>query len=94
DDGGQFCDRGDQYLTAIFYHDEEQKRLAEASKERIAQRFDKPVVTPILPAETFYRAEDYHQNYYQENPIRYKSYRYLCGRDARLEELWGEQAGG
>jgi peptide-methionine (S)-S-oxide reductase len=85
----QFCDAGSQYRSAIFYHDETQKRLAEASKREVAQRFKKPVVTEIAPAAEFYPAEDYHQDYYKKNPIRYQIYRYGCGRDQRLEELWG-----
>jgi peptide-methionine (S)-S-oxide reductase len=85
----QFCDAGSQYRSAIFYHDENQKRLAEASKEAVSKRFDKPIVTEIIPAAEFYPAEDYHQDYYKKNPIRYKIYRYGCGRDQRLEELWG-----
>jgi len=87
----QFCDAGSQYRSAIFYHDEEQRRLAEASKMALERsgRFDRPIVTEITPAGPFYRAEDYHQNYYRENPIRYKLYRFACGRDDRLEELWG-----
>jgi peptide-methionine (S)-S-oxide reductase len=85
----QFCDAGSQYRSAIFYHDENQKRLAEASKEAVSKRFDKPVVTEIVPAAEFYPAEDYHQDYYKKNPVRYKIYRYGCGRDQRLEELWG-----
>ncbi|TAM47528.1 MAG: peptide-methionine (S)-S-oxide reductase [Gammaproteobacteria bacterium] len=89
DGGGQFCDRGDSYKTAIFYRNEEQKRLAERSKAEIEQRLGKKVATPILPAATFYAAEDYHQDYYMKNPLRYKYYRYSCGRDQRLEKLWG-----
>ncbi len=85
----QFCDVGSQYRSAIFYHDEEQKRLAEASKAEVAKRLGKPVVTEIVAASTFYPAEEYHQDYYEKNPIRYKFYRYNCGRDRRLEELWG-----
>ncbi|MBD3323714.1 peptide-methionine (S)-S-oxide reductase MsrA [candidate division KSB3 bacterium] len=87
----QFCDHGDQYRTAIFYHNDEQKRLAEASKQALidSQRFDQ-VYTEIVPATTFYAAEEYHQDYYQKNPLRYKFYRHACGRDERLEELWGE----
>jgi peptide-methionine (S)-S-oxide reductase len=88
----QFCDHGSQYRTAIFYHNEEQHRLAEASKQALEEsgRFTKPIVTQIVPASEFYPAEDYHQDYYQKNPIRYKYYRYGCGRDARLEEIWGK----
>jgi peptide-methionine (S)-S-oxide reductase len=85
----QFCDAGSQYRSAIFYHDESQKRLAEASKQTVAKRFKKPIVTEIVAAAEFYPAEDYHQDYYKKNPIRYKIYRYNCGRDQRLEELWG-----
>ncbi|MGA7616906.1 MAG: peptide-methionine (S)-S-oxide reductase MsrA [Thermoanaerobaculia bacterium] len=90
DAGGQFCDRGSQYTTAIWYHDENQRRLAEASKQRIEQKFGKKVYTAILPAGAFYPAEDYHQNFYQKNPIRYEFYRHGCGRDRRLEEIWGK----
>jgi peptide-methionine (S)-S-oxide reductase len=89
DPGGQFCDRGNQYRTAIFYHDDEQKRLAEASKQALTKRFDQPIATEIVPAGPFYPAEDYHQEYYKKNPIRYKFYRWNCGRDQRLAELWG-----
>jgi len=88
----QFCDHGTQYRTAIFYHTEEQKRLAEASKQELATsgRFTKPIVTEIVSASDFYPAEDYHQDYYQKNPIRYKYYRHGCGRDAVLEGIWGK----
>jgi peptide-methionine (S)-S-oxide reductase len=85
----QFCDHGSQYRSAIFYHDETQKRLAEKSKETVQRRFKQPVVTEIVRATEFYPAEDYHQDYYKKNSIRYKIYRYGCGRDQRLEELWG-----
>jgi peptide-methionine (S)-S-oxide reductase len=85
----QFCDYGDQYRTAIFYHNEEQKRLAEESKQKLSGRFE-TLYTEIVPASTFYPAEDYHQDYYKKNPLRYKYYRYACGRDQRLEELWGK----
>jgi peptide-methionine (S)-S-oxide reductase len=87
----QFCDGGSQYRAAIFYHNEEQKRLAEASKRALEQsgRFTQPIVTEIVPAGEFYQAEDYHQDYYRKNPVRYKFYRYNCGRDQRLAELWG-----
>jgi len=87
----QFCDHGDQYRTAVFYHDEEQRRLAEVSKATVQARFKQPVQTQITAAGPFYRAEDYHQDYYLKNPIRYKFYRFNCGRDARLEELWGKK---
>ena len=89
----QFCDIGSQYRSAIFYHDAEQKRLAEASKAAIeaSHRFKQPIVTQIVPASTFYRAEEYHQNYHEKNPVRYRFYKYNCGRDQRLRELWGEK---
>lgn len=90
DHGGQFCDRGQPYQTAVFYHDAEQRRLAEASKAKIQQRLGRAVVTPLHAAAVFHAAEDYHQNYYQRNPVRYKYYRYRCGRDQRLEQLWGK----
>ena len=91
----QFCDVGSQYRSAIFYHDEEQKRLAEDSKRELEKTkpFQGSVVTEIAPASEFYPAEEYHQHYYQKNPIRYKLYRYNCGRDRRLKELWGAKAG-
>lgn len=91
DDGGQFCDRGDSYKTAIFYQNDEQKKLAERSKAAIEKQLGKPVVTPIRPAMAFYAAEDYHQDYYKQNPLRYKYYRYSCGRDQRLEKLWDRE---
>jgi peptide-methionine (S)-S-oxide reductase len=89
---GQFCDHGDQYRTGIFYHDEEQKRLAEAAKAKLQQHkpFRGEVVTEIVPAGEFYPAEEYHQDYATKNPIRYKFYRTRCGRDQRLQELWGK----
>ena len=91
---GQFCDKGSQYRTGIFYHDAEQQRLAEASKRALeaSGRLDGMIVTEISPATTFYPAEDYHQDYYKKNPVRYKFYRYTCGRDNRLEQLWGERS--
>jgi peptide-methionine (S)-S-oxide reductase len=87
----QFCDSGNQYRSAIFYHDETQKKLAEASKKLVQTRFKQPIVTEIVRAAEFYPAEDYHQGYYKKNPIRYRVYRYGCGRDQRLKELWGNQ---
>jgi len=89
---GQFCDRGDQYQTAIFYESEEQKQIAEESKRQLDASgvLGKRVVTPILPLEAFYPAEEYHQDYYKKNPLRYKFYRSNCGRDRRLEQLWGQ----
>jgi peptide-methionine (S)-S-oxide reductase len=90
----QFCDHGNQYRSAIFYHDEEQKRLAEDSKRVVekAKPFKEPVVTEIVPVSTFYKAEDYHQDFYKKNPVRYKFYKYTCGRAQRLEELWGSNS--
>ncbi len=92
DDGGQFVDRGHQYTTAIFYHDDHQKMLAEASKERIMKsgRFDGKIVTPIVKANAFYRAEEYHQDFFKKSPIRYHSYRYGSGRDQFIDKHWGE----
>lgn len=87
----QFCDGGSQYRSAIFYHDEAQKRLAVESERAVAKRFKEPVVTEIVSASAFYPAEDYHQDYYKKNPVRYKIYRYGCGRDQRLKELWGAE---
>lgn len=92
--GRQFCDQGDQYRSAIFYQNDEQRELAEASKAEMEDRFDEEIATEILPAETFWKAEEYHQNYYDKNPVRYKFYRFSCGRDDRLEEVWGDEAGG
>jgi peptide-methionine (S)-S-oxide reductase len=85
----QFCDTGNQYRTAIFTHDAEQQRLAEATKAEAAKQLGVPVHTEVVAAGTFYPAEDYHQDYYKKNPIRYKFYRANCGRDARLEQVWG-----
>ena len=92
---GQFCDFGTQYRTGIFFHDEAQRAAAEASRKKIdaTKRFKQPIVTEIVKAGTFWAAEDYHQDYYKVNPLRYKFYRYNCGRDARLKELWGAEAG-
>lgn len=91
---GQFCDRGNQYRTAVFYHDEEQLRLAEQSKAAFERsgRFSRSVATEIVPLNgNFYSAEEYHQDYYIKNPLRYKYYRTACGRDRRLEQLWGDE---
>jgi peptide-methionine (S)-S-oxide reductase len=87
----QFCDVGNQYRSAIFYHNETQKRLAEDSKKMIerTKKLSQPIVTEIVPASEFYPAEEYHQNFYKKNPIRYKFYKYSCGRAQRLQELWG-----
>lgn len=92
DSEGQFCDKGEQYKAVIFYQDENQKKLAEASKADIVKKFgdnaDNPVVTAIKPAGKFFPAEDYHQDYYINNPKRYKFYRFTCGRDRRLDQVW------
>ncbi len=87
----QFCDVGTQYRTAIFYHSEAQKAEAEASREKIARRIGGPVHTEIVPASDFYPAESYHQKFYRKNPNRYHSYHESCGRDQRLENLWGRK---
>lgn len=89
----QFCDHGSQYRPAIFYHTDEQRKLAEASKEEIerTKTFSASIVTEITKTTEFYPAEEYHQDFYQKNPIRYKVYRFTCGRDARLENLWGDE---
>lgn len=88
----QFCDKGNQYRSAIFYHNEEQHRLALQSKAALEKNnpFQGPIVTEIVQATEFYPAEEYHQHYYRKNPIRYKFYRFSCGRDKKLKELWGE----
>jgi peptide methionine sulfoxide reductase msrA/msrB len=88
DDDGQFCDRGHPYTTAIFYHDAEQKNLAEKSKEKVSEVLGEHVVTPILKLDKFYEAEDYHQNYHNNHSLKYKAYRFACRRDRRLNELW------
>jgi len=92
----QFCDSGNQYRSAIFYHDEEQRRLAEESKATLERSggLKGPIQTQIVAAGAFWPAEEYHQSYYVKNPIRYRFYRANCGRDARLKELWGTDAGG
>ena len=96
DGGGQFCDRGTQYRPAIFYESEEQKQAALAAKKALeaSGRLPRPVVVQIVPLEAFYPAEDYHQDFYKKNAFRYKSYRMGCGRDRRLEAIWGKEAGG
>jgi peptide-methionine (S)-S-oxide reductase len=87
----QFCDSGGQYRAGIFYHDEEQRRLAEETKKAAQAKFAPRMVhTEVTKAGPFYKAEDYHQDYYEKNPIRYKFYRFNCGRDQRLEQLWGK----
>jgi peptide-methionine (S)-S-oxide reductase len=88
----QFCDTGDQYRTAIFYRTDEEKKLAEESKKQVEAKFaPRTVYTQIVPAGPFYKAEDYHQDYYEKNPARYKFYRWNCGRDQRLEQIWGKK---
>jgi peptide-methionine (S)-S-oxide reductase len=85
----QFCDVGNQYRTAIFYHDDRQKQLAESTKEKITQKLQKNIYTEIVSVTQFYSAEDYHQDYYIKNPLKYKYYRFACGRDQRLNQIWG-----
>lgn len=96
DAGGQFCDRGPSYRTAVFVANEQEREIAEESKREVAARFpERTIVTPLLDASTFYPIkgdESYHQDYYKKSPLRYKFYRYNCGRDQRLEEIWGEKA--
>jgi peptide methionine sulfoxide reductase msrA/msrB len=94
DAGGSFVDRGKQYGSAIFYHNDEQKRVAEESKNKleVSGKYDKPIVTEIRKLDAFYPAEDYHQDYYKKNPIRYKYYRYNSGRDQYLEKVWGKES--
>jgi peptide-methionine (S)-S-oxide reductase len=90
----QFCDAGRQYRSAIFYHDEAQRDAARKSLEEIRQRFSEPVATVVAPLQdSFYPAEAYHQDYYLKNPLRYRFYRFNCGRDQRLEVLWGNESG-
>jgi peptide-methionine (S)-S-oxide reductase len=93
DNLGQFCDDGPQYRSAIFFHDDGQRQLAESTKAAIGKSRKLKVVTDILPASKFFPAEDYHQDYYRKNPVRYKFYRLNCGRDHRLEEIWGVAPG-
>lgn len=93
DSGGQFCDRGDQYRSAIFYSDEKQKTLALKSRSRAAEEAgleEGKIATEIVPAQSFYPAEEYHQDYYMKNPVRYHFYRFSCGRDGRLNDVWGD----
>jgi peptide-methionine (S)-S-oxide reductase len=92
DDGGQFCDRGHAYTTAIYVTDKAQKAAAEKSKAEAEAALGQPIVTPIEVAGAFWQAEGYHLDYYKKNPLRYTYYRSACGRDARLEELWGKAA--
>jgi peptide-methionine (S)-S-oxide reductase len=89
----QFCDRGDMYRTAIFVRNAVERKLAEASKEQVAAQLKQPIYTQIVDATPFYAAEDYHQDFYKKNPAKYKFYRWNCGRDQRLEQLWGKPKG-
>jgi len=96
DDRGQFCDKGHSYLSAVFVANDEERKLAQQSKQQVIETFpDQTVVTPILDAMTFFPIsgnESYHQDYYRNNPIRYKAYRWGCGRDKRLRDIWGDRA--
>ena len=92
DAGGQFCDRGSSYKTGVFVANASERKIALASKQKAATALGRSIVTPVLNAGAFYKAEGYHQNYYKKNPIRYNVYRYGCGRDARIKSLWGSQA--
>jgi len=96
DDRGQFCDKGSSYLSAIFVSNEKEKKIAEQSKKEVEKQFpNQKVVTPILEASTFYPikgSESYHQDFYKKSPVRYKIYRWNCGRDKRLMEIWGDKA--
>jgi peptide-methionine (S)-S-oxide reductase len=89
----QFCDHGEQYRTAIFVRNEAERKLAEASKKKVEEELKKPIYTQIVDAGPFYKAEDYHQDFYIKNPAKYKFYRWNCGRDQRLEQLWGKPKG-
>jgi peptide-methionine (S)-S-oxide reductase len=91
DAGGQFCDRGSQYRSSIFFHNEQQRQLAEQSKQALEKSGLQPIATQIVTVGPFYPAEDYHQNYYQTHTARYKFYRFACGRDQRLSAVWGDQ---
>jgi peptide-methionine (S)-S-oxide reductase len=87
----QFCDKGAQYRAGIFFHNDEQRKLAEATRKKVAAKFaPRQVHTEVTAASEFYAAEDYHQDYYTKNPLRYRFYRHNCGRDQRLEDLWGK----
>jgi methionine-S-sulfoxide reductase len=93
DAGGQFCDRGYQYRSAIFVANDAQRRIANSEKEKTAAALKKPIATLILPAARFYPAEGYHQDYYKKNAVKYRFYRWNCGRDAKLKQVWGRAAG-
>jgi len=92
DAGGQFCDRGDSYRTAIFATDEAQLAAAEATKVEVARELKTAIATAVMKAPTFYPAEGYHQDFYEKNPVKYKYYRYSCGRNARVKDVWGDKA--
>ena len=94
DGRGQFCDKGTQYRPGIYFHDPEQRRLAEESLRELQGRFKDRIAVEVVPAGPFYAAEDYHQDYYQKNPARYRFYRFGCGRDGRLKSVWRKEAGG
>jgi peptide-methionine (S)-S-oxide reductase len=89
----QFCDVGHQYRTAIFVHNDEQRKLAEASKKKVEAELKKPIYTEIVTAGPFYPAESYHQDYYKKNPVQYRFYRWNCGRDQRIKQIWGAHKG-
>jgi peptide-methionine (S)-S-oxide reductase len=89
----QFCDVGHQYRTAIFVHNDEQRKLAEASKKKVEAELKVPIYTEIVAAGPFYKAEGYHQDYYKKNPVQYKFYRWNCGRDQRVKQIWGAHKG-
>jgi peptide-methionine (S)-S-oxide reductase len=89
DEGGQFCDRGSQYRSSVFVYDEAQRKQAEQSKQTLEQSGIQPIATKIVAASEFYAAEDYHQNYYETNALKYRFYRFACGRDQRLAQVWG-----
>ena len=92
DPGGQFCDRGESYATAVFVHNAEQRHAAEASRQSAAEALGKMIVTPIKEAGPFFRAEEYHQDYYLKSPLRYRYYRWACGRNENVKQLWGDRA--
>ncbi|MDE0862214.1 MAG: peptide-methionine (S)-S-oxide reductase MsrA [Rubripirellula sp.] len=90
---GQFCDKGNQYRTVIFVHNQDQQQIAQSTQKRVGDELGKRIATQIVAAGRFYPAEDYHQDYYRKNPTKYKFYRWNCGRDARLKVVWGQKAG-
>ena len=92
DSGGQFCDRGEPYQTAVFVHNDEQRKLAEASRAQAMKDLGQKIFTPVETAAKFYSAEEYHQDYHNKKPLRYKYYRWNCGRNQKVEELWGDKA--